>query len=113
MENSQLLRMARLSILHNILHIHSLSSKRRLSRISIQAITVHATTPKQLMTTVVIIALGMKAQQDISNVVFMMLEVSLLQMIAVHVVVENLNIPGLSRLKTNMRSMMVNRLHTL
>jgi hypothetical protein len=113
MENLHLLRMARLNILHNILQIHSLSSKKRLSKISIQAITVHATTPQQVLTTKAIIALGMKAEQDISHVVFTMLDFSLLQINAVHVVVENLNIPGLSRLQTLMESMMVNSVHTL
>ena len=113
MESSHLLRMVRLNILHNFLQIRLMSSKKRLSKISIQAITLHATTPKQVMTTKVIIALGMKVQQDISNVVFTMLEVSLLQINAVHVVVVNLNIPGLSRLLTLMKSMMVKTVLTL
>ena len=113
MENSHLLHMARLNILHNILQIHSLSSKKRLSKISIQAITVHATTPKHKMTSRTIIALGMKATKDISNVVITIVHFSLLQLTAVHVVVENQNIPGLSRLQILMESMMVNSVHTL
>ena len=65
------------------------------------------------MTARAILALGMKVEQDISHVVFTMLELSFLQINAVHVVVENLNTPGLSRFLTLMKSMMVKSVHTL
>ena len=110
MENSQVIRMARLSIHQNILKLHSIPSPQRSSRVSRP---LHAMTPLQLLTTMVKIVDGMQPIKTIFNVEILLLELYKLQLLAVHVVEEKLNTHGLSRLQILMVSMMVKTVHTL